>query len=123
MHNTDVVYEIEFEAADDRRERLDAWVATDIVEWAGHESVAAFEVLTGGRRASADSKFVFEFDTLRDWAAFVESDAHETAVDNLSALTTETETALWRRSSVSLDLTVDDDSEIRPYAAQSNPVI
>ena len=35
----------------------------------------------GNCRASADSKFGFEFETLHYWAALVEIDAHETAVD------------------------------------------
>ncbi len=35
----------------------------------------------GGCRASANSKFVFGFEMLHDWTVFVESDAHETAVD------------------------------------------
>lgn len=123
MHKTSVVYEIEFDVLDDRRERFDAWVATGIVEWVGHESVAAFEVLTGGRRASTDSKFVFEFEALRDWATFVESDAHEAAVDKLNALTTDYDAALWRRGSVSLDRPVGDGGEPQPHASQSHPVI
>ncbi|WP_169330914.1 hypothetical protein [Halorubrum kocurii] len=33
----------------------------------------------GGYAASTDSKFGFEFETLRGWAALVEIDAHETS--------------------------------------------
>ncbi|VTT85626.1 hypothetical protein DM2_508 [Halorubrum sp. DM2] len=107
MYSTNVVYEVEFDILDDRRERFDAWVATDIIGWVGHESVAAFEVLTGGRRASADSKFVFEFETLQDWAAFVGSDRHKDAVDRLDALAENREATLWRRASVKLDAALD----------------
>ncbi|QAU14264.1 hypothetical protein EKH57_17230 [Halorubrum sp. BOL3-1] len=107
MYSTNVVYEVEFDVLDDRRERFDAWVATGIIEWVGHESVAAFEVLTGGRRASTDSKFVFEFETLRDWAAFVESDRHGDAVERLEGLAENREATLWRRASVNLDVALD----------------
>ena len=107
MYSANVVYEVEFDVLNDRRERFDAWVATGIIEWAGHESVAAFEVLTGGQRTSADSKFVFEFETVQDWVAFVGSDRHGDAVERLEALTENREATLWQRASVELDATLD----------------
>lgn len=96
-------------------------LATDIRERAGRESAAAVEVLTGDRRTSADSWLGFGCETVRDWAAFVESDGHETGADNPSEPPTDSTAALRRRGSVVLDRTVGDGGEPRPYAPGLTP--
>lgn len=111
-----------FDALRARRERFGVGLATDIRERAGRESAAAVEVLAGDRRTSADSPLGFECETVRDWTAFVESDGHETGVDNPSELPTDSTAALRRRGSVVLDRTVGDGGEPRPSASRSNPL-
>lgn len=125
MFDTNNVYEIEFDVAGSQREAFESWLSTEVVEWVGHEAVASFEVFTNDQGLSPESKFVFKFETLRDWVEFVDSDAHENAIDRLNGFTETRNAVLWRRDSVRLDggSPTGDQSRITGQGPQSDVVI
>jgi len=101
------VYEIEFDVPARRRESFEDWLSDDIVEWVSHETVVFFEVFQNDTGMSPEVKFVFGFETLKEWATFVGSDEHEAAIDSLGTLAENREAILWQRASVKLDETLD----------------
>ncbi|MFC7139996.1 hypothetical protein ACFQMA_09135 [Halosimplex aquaticum] len=101
------IYEIEFDVPARNRESFEDWLSEDVVEWVSHETVAFFEVFQNDTGMSPEVKFVFGFETLKQWATFVGSDAHEAAIDSLSVLAENREAVLWQRASVKLDDTLD----------------
>ncbi|MEF8827454.1 MAG: hypothetical protein V5A49_00370 [Haloarcula sp.] len=107
MFDAHNVYEIEFDVPARRREAFEDWVSDDIVEWVSHETVAFFEVFQNDTGMSPEVKFVFGFETLKEWATFVGSDEHEEAIDTLETLAENREAVLWQRASVKLDDTLD----------------
>lgn len=120
MFDTNTVYEIEFDVSGHYRDDFESWLSEEVVEWVSHESVASFEVFTNDQGLSPESKFVFEFETLKDWARFADSDAHENAVKRLNGFTETRNAVLWRRDSVMLDNAVSDGGNPQPTEHQSN---
>lgn len=105
MTDTDVevVYEIEFDVPANRFRAFEDRLSSAIVEWVSHDEVTSFEVFHNKRGYSPERKFVFKFETMRQWVAFVGSDDHEVAIDRLDALAENCDAVLWERASVKLD--------------------
>ncbi|WP_200531690.1 hypothetical protein [Halorubrum sp. LN27] len=101
------VYEIEFDVPARNREAFQDWLSGEVVAWVSHGAVGQFSVFQNEKGLSPEVKFVFEFETLQDWAAFAGSDRHEDAVNRLEALVENRNATLWRRASVKLDATLD----------------
>jgi len=124
MLNTNTRYEIELDVAGSHREAFESWLSTDVIDWVSHEAIASFEVFTNDQGLSPESKFVFEFETLEDWARFADSDVHEEAVESLNGFTETRNAVLWRRGSVKLDGAVSDGGHPVPdQQSQSDAVI
>ncbi|MEF8757173.1 MAG: hypothetical protein V5A33_02940 [Halobacteriales archaeon] len=98
-------YEIEFDVPAARRGDFEGWLSSAVVQWAGHESVARFETYRNETAMTSEIKFVFAFETLCDWAQFVESDEHRSAAEHLARLTDHRDAVLWRQGSVKLEPT------------------
>ena len=107
MLDTHNVYEIEFDVPARHREGFEDWLSEEVVEWVSHEAVEYFEVFQNDQGLSPEVKFVFGFETLQDWATFVNSDAHDVAIQRLSTLVENREAVLWQRASVKLDDTLE----------------
>ncbi|MEF8843785.1 MAG: hypothetical protein V5A62_19540 [Haloarculaceae archaeon] len=104
LHNH---YEIEFDVPGRRRDAFEEWLSADAVAWLNHDSVATFDVFQNDTGLSPELKFVFGFETLEDWAAFVGSDEHEAAMERFETFADNREAVLWQRASVKLDETPD----------------
>ena len=100
-------YEIEFDVSSCKRDAFETWLSEDAVAWLSHDRVASFDVFQNDTGLSPAVKFVFGFETLRDWAAFVNSDEHEAAMERFETFADDREAVLWQRSSVKLDDTPD----------------
>jgi antibiotic biosynthesis monooxygenase (ABM) superfamily enzyme len=104
MHNH---YEIEFDVPGRHREAFEEWLSTDAVAWLNHDSAASFDVFQNDTGLSPEVKFVFGFETLDDWAAFVNSNEHQAAMARFETFADNREAVLWQRASVKLDETPD----------------
>lgn len=100
-------YEIQFDVPARQREAFERWLSTDAVTWFNHSGVASFEVFQNDTGLSPELKFIFGFETLEDWTAFVNSLEHEAAMQRFETLTDNREAILWQRASVKLDETED----------------
>jgi hypothetical protein len=100
-------YEIEFDVAGYQRDAFEEWLSDGAVAWLSHDRVASFDVFQNDTGLSPAVKFVFGFETLKDWAAFVNSDEHEAAMERFETFADDREAILWQRSSVKLDDTPD----------------
>ncbi len=96
-------YEVHFDVPSGRHDAFEEWLSSNVVEWINHESVAHFEVFRNDTSLSPEVKFVFGFETLRDWASFVNSDEHRAAMDRFETLADNREAVLWQPASVKLD--------------------
>ncbi|MEF8826954.1 MAG: hypothetical protein V5A27_11555 [Halapricum sp.] len=107
MLDTDIHYEIRFDVLARYRDGFEEWLSVDAVEWLTHDGVATFDVFQNDTGLSPEVKFVFGFETLRDWSVFVGSDAHEAAMERFETFAENREAVLWQRASVKLDETPD----------------
>ena len=95
-------YEIEFDVIGACRHEYDCWMAEHCIEWVSHEAVTTFDVWHNDKGMSPEVRFVFGFQSLRQWAAFVNSDVHASTKDALKQVTTGLNAQLWERSSIRL---------------------
>lgn len=100
-------YEIKFDVFSRHRDAFNEWLSADAVAWLNNDRVASFDVFQNDTGLSPELKFVFGFETLDDWAAFVNSDEHEAAMDRLETFADNREAVLWQRASVKLNETSD----------------
>jgi hypothetical protein len=104
LHNH---YEIVFDVPGRRRDAFETWLSEDAVTWLNHDRVATFDVFQNDTGLSPEVKFVFGFETVKDWASFVNSDEHEAAMERFEVFADNREAVLWQRASVKLDDTAD----------------
>ncbi|WP_135821977.1 hypothetical protein [Halostella litorea] len=96
------VYEVQFDVPGQCREAYDAWLEADALRWVTHYTVAGFEVFHNEQGLSPETKLVFEFESLREWARFAGSDTHRAAIDRLESLTEHLDATLWERDDLQL---------------------
>ncbi|WP_411969011.1 hypothetical protein [Haloferax sp. YSSS75] len=89
-------YDIEFEVLADHRDEYEAWLPEATVLWGLDEHVAAFGQQYSDTGPIPGRRFTFEFETLEDWASFVEGDTHRKNIQCLEELTTELCATLWQ---------------------------
>lgn len=107
MHQDHLHYEIVFDVPGRNRESFERWLSADAIGWLNHDSVASFEVFQNDTGLSPELKFVFGFESVQDWACFVNTDEHESTMHRLETLVDNREAVLWQRASLKLDDTVD----------------
>ncbi len=95
-------YEIEFDVVGACRNEYDRWMADNSLNWASHHAVTTFDVWHNDTGISPEVRFVFGFQSLKEWATFVNSDVHASAKDTLKTVTTGLNAQLWERSSIQL---------------------
>ncbi|MGM0372612.1 MAG: hypothetical protein ACQEQJ_08955 [Halobacteriota archaeon] len=88
-------YDLEYDVPGGKREAYEAWLAEATVTWGMDERVTAFFHQVNDTSLDPGERFVFEFDSLRDWAAFVEGAGHRKNVDRLRGLVTGLRATLW----------------------------
>lgn len=96
------MYEIEFDIIGACRAAYEQWLAENSMEWVTYETVASFEVWHNDKGMSPEAKFVFGFETLEQWASFVNSETHMEAKDALRQVVTGLNANLWERDSIQL---------------------
>jgi len=95
-------YEIEFDVIGACRDDYDCWMAQNSVRWVSHSAVSTFDVWRNDTDISPEVRFVFGFQSLKQWALFVDSDVHSCAKDALKQVTTSLNAQLWERDSIRL---------------------
>ncbi|MFC7046944.1 hypothetical protein ACFQH6_17430 [Halobacteriaceae archaeon GCM10025711] len=88
-------YDVEFDVPGERRDEYDAWLPEATLSWGLDERVAAFGQQRNDTGLDPGVRFIFEFDSLRDWASFVEGDVHQTNVACLQELAKNLRATLW----------------------------
>jgi len=97
------VFEFTYDIIDQHREDHGAWLSNAAEQWLTTESLDGFRSEQSVTGSSPEVRLRFEFDTLADWARFVESDHHRRTLDRLEALTERFETNLWEPAAIPLD--------------------
>lgn len=100
--STPYSYEIEFDVIGACRDDYDCWMAENSIGWVSHKAVTTFDVWHNDKGMSPEVRFVFGFQSLKQWASFVNSDVHASAKDALKQVTTGLNAQLWERSSIQL---------------------
>jgi len=95
-------YEIEFDVIGTCRNQYDCWMAENSIDWASHHAITTFDVWHNDKGMSPEVRIVFGFQSLKKWAAFVNSDVHASTKDTLKQVTTGLNARLWERSSIQL---------------------
>jgi antibiotic biosynthesis monooxygenase (ABM) superfamily enzyme len=103
MYDMQNHYEIEFDVPSRHRGAFEEWLSEDAVTWLNSDSVASFDVFQNDTGLSPEVKFVFGFETLEDWASFVNSEEHEAAMERFETFADNRKAVLWQRASVKLD--------------------
>lgn len=102
------VFEVTYDVLDQHREDHETWLSNAAEQWITTESLDGFRSEQSVTGASPEVRLRFEFDTLADWATFIESDHHRRTLDRLEALTTRFETNLWEPAAIPLTPTAAD---------------
>lgn len=92
------VYEVTYDVAGDRREEYENWVPGANERWLAIEELTHFSAYRNEKGLSPQVKLVFGFDSLRDWAGFVDSDAHKRNIDDLRSFCNGLQAVLWEPS-------------------------
>jgi len=100
--STPYSYEIEFDVIGAYRDDYDCWMAQNSIRWVSHSAVSTFDVWHNDKGMSPEIRFVFGFQSLKQWASFVNSDVHADAKDALKQVTTGLNAQLWERSGIEL---------------------
>jgi len=96
------MYEIEFDIVGACRAEYEQWLAENSMQWVTYETVNSFEVWHNDKGMSPEAKFIFGFNSLQQWASFVNSDTHADAKDALRQVVTGLNANLWERDSIQL---------------------
>ena len=88
-------YDVEFDVPGERRDEYDAWLPEATLSWGLDDRVAAFCQQHNDTGFDPGVRFIFEFDSLRDWASFVEGDVHQTNIACLQELAKNLRATLW----------------------------
>ncbi|MEM4781076.1 MAG: hypothetical protein QXG03_05905 [Halalkalicoccus sp.] len=99
------VYEIEFDLLGSHRDEYERWLDRYCLDWINQRSVAGFEARSNEQGLSPEVKFVIEFDSIGEWAQFVESEEHGRATETIATVATGRDATLWERSGIDLDMT------------------
>ncbi len=104
MSETPYVYELTFHVPASEQDAYDEWLASTVIDWAGHDAVGEFDFLRGTDTDPPGRKLVFGFHTRRAFEAFTETQEHRTAVERLEDLTERLDQRLWDRNAVRLNV-------------------
>lgn len=97
-------YEIRFNVPGQLREKYEEWIKTEaFIDWITYKTVSGFEVYYNDQGMSPESKFVFRFNSLEDWATFIGSEIHNTMIKSLKTFTEMLEGQLWQQGSLRLN--------------------
>lgn len=88
-------YDVEFAIPGQRREPFEEWRPTATCRWGLDHRVVSFEERHNDTGIGPETRFVFEFETLEDWAGFVEGRAHSENMETLRALASTVRATLW----------------------------
>jgi len=99
------VFEVTYDILDQYRKEHDTWLSKTTEQWITTESLDGFRSEQSVMGASPEVRLRFEFDTLTDWATFVESDQHQRTLDRLEELTDWFNTNLWEPAAIPLNPT------------------
>lgn len=96
-------YDLEYSLPGGPREAYECWLEEATLTWGADERVMGFTHQVNDTGFEPCERFVFEFDSLREWAAFVEDDAHQYNVDRLRELVTDLRATLWNPRRVGIE--------------------
>lgn len=88
-------YDLEYDVPGVTRAAYEDWLEEATVIWGMDERVTAFFHQVNDTGLDPGERFVFEFESLRAWAAFVEGDGHRENVDRLRGLVSGLRATLW----------------------------
>lgn len=88
-------YDVEFAIPGQRRDRFDEWCPMATCRWGLDHRVVSFEEQHNDTALGPETRFVFEFETLKDWAGFVEGQAHSENMETLRELAGTVRATLW----------------------------
>lgn len=88
-------YDLEYAVPGEAREAYETWLEDASVTWGMDDRITTFFHQVNDTGFDPGERFVFEFDSLRDWASFVEDDEHQDNVDRLRGLVTDLRATLW----------------------------
>ena len=99
------VFEVTYDILDQYRKEHETWLSKTTEQWITTESLDGFHSEQSVTGAGPEVRLRFEFETLANWATFVESDRHQRDLDRLEAMSDRFRTNLWEPSAISLDPT------------------
>ena len=99
------VFEVTYDILDRCREEHDRWLSKTTEQWITTESLDGFRSEQSVVGAGPEVRLRFEFETLANWATFVESDRHRRNLDRLEGMTDRFSTNLWEPAAIPLNPT------------------
>ncbi|UWG46623.1 Uncharacterized protein HSRCO_0324 [Halanaeroarchaeum sp. HSR-CO] len=89
-------YELEYAVPGTSRSAYEDWLTRATVSWGMDARVRSLSHQETDTRFTPYERLVFEFESVHEWAGFVESQTHTENVSELRELATEIRTRLWR---------------------------
>ena len=108
------VFEVTYDILDQYREEHDRWLSKTTEQWITTECLDGFRSEQSVMGASPEVRLRFEFETLTNWATFVESDQHRRNLDRLEGMTDRFDTNLWEPAAILLNPTPADGTPSTP---------
>lgn len=96
MHARDLFeYDLEFVVPGQNRAAYEEWRPQATCRWGFDDRVVLFDEQHNDTGMGPECRFVFGFESLRDWASFVEGPAHSENMATLQELASEVRGTLW----------------------------
>ncbi|MFW6265773.1 MAG: hypothetical protein ACOC2A_03245 [Halanaeroarchaeum sp.] len=89
-------YDLEYAVLAPSRSAYEDWLTRATVSWGMDARVRSLSHQETDTGFAPSERLVFEFESVRAWATFVESEAYRENVSELRGLTSEIRTTLWR---------------------------
>ncbi|UWG48615.1 Uncharacterized protein HSRCO_2349 [Halanaeroarchaeum sp. HSR-CO] len=88
-------YDVEFAIPGQRRDSFERWLPMATCRWGIDRRVVSFEEQHNDTGLGPETRFVFGFESLEDWAGFVEGRAHSENMETLRELASTVQATLW----------------------------
>ena len=105
--NERYVFEITYDVRDDCREEYETWLSTTTVAWLSSEALCGFHSEQSVAAERSEVRLLLEFESLREWLAFVNTREHQERLLRLRSLTDQLHAHLWEPTAVLLTPTTD----------------